>query len=78
MRKAVEEKEIRGFTVVHPDNPIYAKELRKYNRRYIYLINSRYVEDLEQLLREKQIPVTMIAGCGFGPYSKSKNLLELH
>ena len=78
MRKAVVDKELRGFTIVHPDNPIYAKELRKYNRRYIYLINSKYVEDLEQLLREEQTPVTIIAGCGYGPYSKTKNLLELH
>ena len=77
MKQALENKEILDFTIVHPDNPMYAKDLRKFNRRYLYLINSRYAEDLLQLLQMEKTPATIISSGTYGVYSKYRNLLEM-
>ena len=77
MKQALANKEILDFTIVHPDNPMYAKDLRKFNRRYLHLINSRYAEDLLHLQQMEKPPATIIASGTYGVHSKYRNLLEM-
>lgn len=77
LKQELENNEILGFTIVHPDNPMYANDVRKFNRRYQYLIDSKYAEDLSQLLQMEKKPATIIASGTYGVYSKYRNLLEM-
>ena len=77
LKQALENKEILAFTIVHPDNPIYAKDVRKFNRRYQFLIDSKYADDLSQRLQMEFKSATLVASGTIGVYSKYRNLLEM-
>ena len=77
MQQALENKEILAYTIVHPDNPMYANDVRKFNRRYQYLIDCKYAEDLLHLQQMENRPATIISSGTYGVYSKYRNLLGM-
>ena len=56
MEQSLKNKEIKSYTIVHPENPMYSKKLRQFNKRYLHLINSGYTETLRMFLNLKNKP----------------------
>ena len=77
MDQSLKNKEIKSYTIVHPDNPMYSRELRRFNKRYIHLINTGYTETLRKCYQMEQTPVSIISSGTTGVYSKYRNLLEM-
>jgi len=77
MEQSLKNKEIKSYTIVHPDNPMYSKKLRQFNKRYLHLINSGYTETLRKCYQMEQTPVSIISSGTTGVYSKFRNLLEM-
>lgn len=73
--KEFNDDKISDYTIVHPENLIYDKELRNYNKKHIKYINNGYVHQLTRLF-ELKAPECVLAGESIGVFSKSKNLLE--